>query len=267
MKKYGVIGRGRLGSLLLQRDGFFSLKCDLTDQKSIWDAVEALTPDIIVNLAAISNLDECEKDYNCAIKVNVDGVTNLHKVFGDKVITFSTAHVFNGRSCRNKENSLVSPVNSYGFTKVGAEAISDAFGGKVIRFSRTVSIEDADISEWLLALYKDETINPPSFMYRNFIHRQFAIDGIVYFVENYDRMPHLIHYGGLDNCNFYTFMLLLAEKFGFDRNLIVPRKKDNPSYVPRPKNGDFSVSLAKKLGFPMYSVGNTVLRLANEANL
>ncbi|RPJ70856.1 MAG: NAD-dependent epimerase/dehydratase family protein, partial [Alphaproteobacteria bacterium] len=106
--KIGVVGRGRLGSLLLQRDGFFSLKCDLTDQKSIWNAVESLAPDIIVNLAAISNLDDCEKDYNRAIKVNVDGTTNLHKVFGDKVVTFSTDHVFNGRSCRNKESSLVS---------------------------------------------------------------------------------------------------------------------------------------------------------------
>ena len=262
--KIGVLGNGKLGSLLLQRDGFFPLKCNINQIKTIESEVNSVQPDLIVNLAGVSSVEECEKNYPKAIQTNVNGTENLHKVFGHRVLTVSSDHVFSGKSCRNNEWSTVSPVNNYGFTKIGAEAISYINGGKVIRLSRTVSIEDNDISEWLLMLYKGEKVYIPTFMYRNFIHRQFSVDGIEYFSKNYDELPWTVHYAGLDNYNFYNFILLVADEFGFDRQLVAPRKEDNPSYSPRPRNGGFSVKLAKKLKFPMYTISDTVSRMLKE---
>ena len=262
--KIGVLGNGKLGSLLLRRDGFFPLKCNLNKIDTIEKEVNSVQPDLIVNLAGISSVEECEKNYPKAIQVNVNGTSNLHKVFGDRVLTVSSDHVFNGKSCRNTEYSTLAPINNYGFTKVGAEAVSNIYDGKIIRLSRTVSIEDGDISDWLLRMYKGEQIHVPTFIYRNFIHRQFAVDGIEYFSLNYDRLPRIVHYAGLDNYSFYNFMLLVADEFGFDRQLVVQRKEDNPSYAPRPMNGGFRVKLAKGLKFPMYSIGDTVSRLFKE---
>ena len=262
--KTGVVGHGKLGSLLLRRDGFFPLKCNLNKIDTIEKEVNSVQPDLIVNLAGISSIEECEKNYPKAIQVNVNGTSNLHKVFGDRVLTVSSDQVFDGTSCRNNEHSTLSPINNYGFTKVGAEAVSNINGGKIIRLSRTVSIEDDDISDFLLRMYKGEQIHVPTFIYRNYIHRQFVVDGIEYFSLNYDRIPRIVHYAGLDNYSFYNFMLLVADEFGFDRQLVVQRREDNPSYAPRPRNGGFRVRFAKSLKFPMYSINDTVSRLFKE---
>jgi len=262
--KIGVVGNGKLGSRLLQRDGFFPLKCDINRIQTIEKEINSVQPDLIVNLAAITSIDECERNYPKAIQVNVNGTSNLHKAFGDRVLTVSSDQVFNGKSCRNNEHSTPSPINNYGFTKVGAEAVSNIYGGKIIRLSRTVSIEDGDISDFLLRMYKGEQIYVPTFIYRNYIHRQFAVDGLEYFLLNYDKLPRIVHYAGLDNYSFYNFMLLVADEFGFDRQLVVQRREENPSYAPRPINGGFRVRLASSLKFPMYKIGDTVSRLLKE---
>lgn len=267
-KRIGVVGgNGKLGSLLRAKDGFFPLDCDVTDLDSILVALDKVRPDLIVNASCISSIEACEADYKKAIKVNVHGTANLHKAFGAGVLSISSDHVFSGKSSRNSEKSYTEPVNNYGMTKLGQEVVAQVWDGKIIRLSRTVSIEDKDISDYLLALYKHEEIEVPTFLYRNFIHRQFAVDAIEYFANNFETMPNTVHYGGLDNYNFYNFMILVAEEFGFDPELVIPRKHNNPSYAPRPTNGGFSVKLAMKLNFPMYRIGDTVSRMAKEANL
>lgn len=269
MKRFGYIGgKGKLGSLLNGRDGFFCLDCDLLDISSIEREVAKVKPDIIINLAGITNIDECEKDYQKAINVNVHGTANLHDVFGKNVVTVSTDHVFNGKKNNYTEKSYPSPVNSYGMTKLGAEAISHTMGGKVIRLSRTVSIEDEDISDYLLHLYQNEPVEVPAIISRNFIHRKLAMGGwLEVYLHNYEKMPKTLHYGGNENISFYDFMKEVSQKFKLDEKLILPRVINNSSYSPRPLAGGFSIDLAKKLGMPIFSIVDTISVLAKEANL
>lgn len=263
MKKIAVTGyTGKLGSLLVQRPNFVPLECDITDVADIqfWlDKAGGI--DIIVNCASISSITKCEDNYDNAIQVNVRGLDNLHHVFGDRVLNISSDHVFNGNFGEDEElpteETDPDPINAYGFTKMGAEAVSQANEGKTIRLSRTVSWDDKDIAipKWLTEV--------PMFFYRNYIHRQFAVDGIEYFANNYDRMPEIVHYAGTTNLSQYDFMGKLLEAVGIKSILISPKTiySNDP---PRPQYGGFSVALAQSLGFPMYSVDDTVSKLVKE---
>lgn len=270
-KKYGVIGsNGKIGALLVQRPDFVSIDCDITDINSIYEDAyriwgEEADWDVIVNCAGISSIDECERNEDKAIAVNTRGVHNLHKVFGERVLTISSDHIFNGHTWwLPKEDTIPDPTNSYGWSKWGAEQASHMNGGKVIRLSRVVGLSDGDIETILYGLSTHQKVEVPSFFSRNYLHKEFVVDGIEYMVKNWDNMPQLVNYGGIENVTMYSFMRLLAIELGLDPKLVAKRTKYDDTLVPRPRKGGLNVNLAKSLGFPMYNISDTVSKLAWE---
>lgn len=274
MNKVNLVtgGNGKLGQLLRKRPNFLFLDCDITDIESINENAYRLLGEefefgVVVNLAAISSVDECEQDYEKALEVNRTGLVNLHRVFGDRVLNISSDQVFSGNSLiLPSEYSAPKPVNAYGFTKLGAESVSVAFGGKILRLSRTVSITDPDISLVLACLSGGSGIEVPTFFTRNYIHREFAVDAIEYMARNWDNMPQIVNYGGLDHITMFGFMKMLVMELGLDYSLLLKNNKYDNSMTPRPRNGGFKVGLAKEVGFPMYSITATVSKLVGEFN-
>lgn len=259
-------GNGKLGSLLLKRANFVNLRCDVTDIESIkYNILHCgFDLDLIVNCAAMSGIEECELNQKKAFEVNVKGLYNLHKVFGSRVLNISTDQVFSGSQWAflPVENSIPNPINWYGKTKWGAEIESKDDGGKTIRLSRTVSVNDRDIHDYIWELASVERISVPTFFKRNYLHKEFAVDGIEYFAKNYDDMPELVNYGGLNNVSMYDFIHDFADDL--EKELVTKNKVYDEKMTPRPKKGGFNVSLAQSLGFPMYTISDTVSRLREE---
>ena len=264
MKKIAVTGfHGKLGSLLVQKPNFVPLPCDITDVADIDFCLKQAIKtygdiDLIVNCAAISDIAACEENYEKSLEVNVHGLDKLHRVFGDNILNISSDYVFSGELVDGELPTEVSdpdPTNAYGFSKLGAETVSKANGGKTIRLSRTVSWEDSDIR-----IPSHSPRSYPSFMFRNYIHRDFAVEGIVHFAKNYFSLPSLVNFAGIDNISMFDFMLMVVEKVGGDPDLIVRNDVYYPN-PPRIKHGGFNMDLAKSLGFPMYTVADTVSRL------
>ena len=274
MNRIFVTGyKGKLGSLLLKREGFVAFDCDITDLTSIKRTYKKLMVrhgDLLVNCAGMSSIDGCEKDEVNAFAVNVTGLALLHEVFGEKVLNISTDQVFSGKWSLfpRTEKSSCDPVNVYGFSKICAEAISNINGGKTIRLSRTVSIEDTDIAKYLMRLYKGEEILVPNFFYRNYLTRSQAVDGIEYFARNFDAMPSVVQYGSKENIAMDKFMQKLATAFGLNSwEKVLSRDYEIEGLTPRPHYGGFSVTLSHHLGFPKYSIQDVVGGLAKSANV
>lgn len=272
MNKINLVtgAKGKIGSLLIQRSDFRFLDCDVTNVRSIQEAeygcYRGIDGDgVVVNLAAISSVDACEEDYEKALEVNRTGLANLHRVFGDRVLNISSDQVFPGNGwVLPNEYSAPKPVNNYGFTKLGAEAVSVAFGGKTLRLSRTVSLTDPDIDLYLTDLLEGDIVSVPTFFTRNYMHREFAVDAIEFFVRNWDDMPQMVNYGGEDHISMFGFVKMMAIQFGLNHTLVQMNKRYDNTMTPRPRNGGFRVGLAEELGFPMYSAMDTILKLKEE---
>ena len=100
---------------------------DISDYKKTWKIVNVFKPDIIVNCAAFTQVDLCEREKESAIKANVNGTRHLAEIskkLDCKLIQISTDYVFNGKK-RPPENYLESdqpgPLTFYGKTKLDAE--------------------------------------------------------------------------------------------------------------------------------------------------
>ena len=114
---------------------------DITDNDAVRRYVLEKKPNVIINCAAMTNVDGCESDYETAFKVNAMGVRNLAqaaKANDAKFIHISTDYVFAGDGKRPYvEWDKIDPQSAYGASKALGEKYAMAFCDKafVVRTS------------------------------------------------------------------------------------------------------------------------------------
>ena len=113
---------------------FADHKVDLLNKKKVEKIIAKTKPDIVTNLAAITNVDFCEKNKSLCKKLNFNFVRNLvsfSKKYNFKVIQISTDQLYN----KNKYNleKDVKILNYYAKTKFMSDEIVKKNGGCVLR--------------------------------------------------------------------------------------------------------------------------------------
>lgn len=113
-------------------EGITSL--DITDIDAVMSLVLGEKPDVIINCAALTNVDGCEKMWDLAYKINAIGPRNLAiaaTAVGAKLVHVSTDYVFAGteRTPRT-EFDTPDPISAYGKTKLEGEQFVRQFAEK-----------------------------------------------------------------------------------------------------------------------------------------
>jgi dTDP-4-dehydrorhamnose reductase len=130
-------------------------QCDLARPESLPDLISAVTPDVIVNAAAYTNVDKAEQEEQLAFAVNATAVGALAEAArrtGALFVHFSTDYVFDGtKPTPYIEDDEPRPINAYGRSKLAGEIAardmardylilrtSWLYGGRGHNFVRTV---------------------------------------------------------------------------------------------------------------------------------
>ena len=107
---------------------------DITDLKAVQSYVREEHPYAIVNCAAATNVDGCEKDTDLAYRINAIGPRNLAIAAADcdiPLVHISTDYVFPGNGTRPyTEFDEVAPKSAYGRTKLAGERFVQQFAKK-----------------------------------------------------------------------------------------------------------------------------------------
>ena len=98
---------------------------EISNIDSVSRALTALHPDVVINTAAMHNVEKCESELDKAIAVNVVGPKNLALVaneLGSVLMHVSTDYVFDGnKGTPYVEEDAPRPLSSYGVTKLAGE--------------------------------------------------------------------------------------------------------------------------------------------------
>ncbi len=130
-----VVAQETTHSILLTdiaRDTFFANKrfdyqqLDITERNDVRSLVKHYQPDVVINTAALTNVDACEIERESSWRLNVDGVKNLifpiRKMERCHLIQISTDYVFDGKTtAAYDELSRPNPISYYGRSKLAAE--------------------------------------------------------------------------------------------------------------------------------------------------
>ena len=101
---------------------------DITDPDAVDAYFAAHTFDAVINCAAMTNVDGCEKVEDLAFKVNALGPENLARACaaqGAKFVQVSTDYVFPGNEPGERvEGDPTGPISAYGRTKLAGEELT-----------------------------------------------------------------------------------------------------------------------------------------------
>ncbi|NLB91388.1 MAG: dTDP-4-dehydrorhamnose reductase [Clostridiales bacterium] len=148
-----------------QQAEVFSLdlpETDITNYPALAQKVEEISPQIIINCAALTNVDACETEQTLAMQVNSLGARNVamagEKV-GAKVIHVSTDYVFDGKGTHPyQEWDLCNPTTVYGKSKHLGEEYVAAFSTKyfIVRTAWLYGEEGGNFVKTMLRLGKEK---------------------------------------------------------------------------------------------------------------
>jgi dTDP-4-dehydrorhamnose reductase len=98
---------------------------DICDKENVFKDIRDLKPDYVINCAAFTNVDACEKEKDKAFSVNAEGTKNLAlacRETGSVLCHISTDFVFDGNKKEPYvENDRVSPLSVYAKSKLEGE--------------------------------------------------------------------------------------------------------------------------------------------------
>lgn len=212
---------------------------DLNDMANIESCIKIEDPDIIINCAAMTNVDECEKNHSLAHQVNVKGVENIIKATSNqvKILQISTDYVFDGKDGPYYETDPTHPISYYGRSKLEAENLlrgglqpysilrcSVLYGNPLNSKSNFFSwVYDSLSKNKKINVVTDQTSNPACISaLGDVILKMILLNG-----------EGVYHYGSDDQLNRYEFAIMIAKVFGFDDNLINPVTSDSMNFIAR----------------------------------
>jgi dTDP-4-dehydrorhamnose reductase len=114
---------------------------DITDREKVIALARELKPQVIINSAALADVDYCERNPEEAFRVNSEGAKNVADAANAAdalLVHISTDYVFDGeKGSAYTEDDSTNPINVYGKSKLAAEECIVSSGGKyaIIRSS------------------------------------------------------------------------------------------------------------------------------------
>lgn len=265
--KIAVTGyKGRLGSELI-KFGCIPLDCDITNVNQIKDALDKSYPDVIINCAAITNVDACEDEtvyQDRVLDVNFKGVYRLRNSFPGYFIHISTDYVFDcssGPYSEDAEDFL--PLNNYGWSKYGAEAsLMTAFNDERTVIVRTTGLYGSSygkedfVTKLVTSLRRGEEIKVTNELHGNHTYIPYLALALIKLCSfrNPAKLQEVIHIASKDVLTRYEFALMVAGVFELNKSLIIPCKnKDVIGWIAkRPTKGGLKIKKADKYGIPVW---------------
>jgi dTDP-4-dehydrorhamnose reductase len=216
---------------VFEHESILYTKADITRRQEIKRIIEEFEPEVIINTAAITNVDSCETDRESAWKVNVTGVENIvqtAKLTGAKVVQLSTDYVFDGKAGPYSEVDRPNPVSYYGRTKLASENIITTSGipYTIVRTMVLYGTGYAVKSNFALWLMKELRDDRPVRVVDDQVGNPTLADDLAYAILKAIELDRtgIYHVSGPDLVSRYEFAVTLARVFHYGKKLITPVK-------------------------------------------
>ncbi len=239
------------------------LPLDITDRESSIQAVKAYAPTIVINAAAMTNVDQCETDRKKCWDLNVMAVAHMIEAaseVGAHLIHLSTDFIFDGSSGPYKEDDQPNPVNFYGQSKWAAEKllmeskIRWSIARTILVYGATPGSSRSNIMLWVKRNL--ESGNPIRVVADQFRTPTLVEDlalGCYLIAEK--SAEGIFHLSGKDLLTPYDIAMITAQYFSLDASLITKTTSEEfKQAAKRPLRTGFIIEKANLvLGYQPHS--------------
>jgi dTDP-4-dehydrorhamnose reductase len=269
-KDVDLIATSKGENRILNKDGYRYVSLDITSKEEVEKTISKFLPDVIINTAAMTNVDACETQPELCRKLNVDAVSYLLKAVKNQelnnpnykchFIHLSTDFIFDGENGPYDENAIPAPLSIYGQSKLDAEKLVINSGLKyaIVRTILVYGVVDgmsrSNIVLWARdALLKGQKINVVNDQFRTPTLAEDLADACILIVDK--GATGIFNISGKDFMSIYDLVVQVADYFKLDKNLINPVSSSSlnqPAKRP-PKTGFILDKAMKELGYYPHS--------------
>ena len=213
---------------------------DISRKEDTIKKVSDLCPDLVINAAAYTAVDEVEHNKDLAYKVNscaVGFLATACKEIDALFVHFSTDYVFDGENHNGyKENHSYNPINIYGKSKALGEKMILDISSKyyIIRTSWLFGKHGKNFIETMLRLDKEKKdIKVVNDQFGSPTYAKDLAAAVKKLVESQN--PYgIYHITNFGTCNWYDFALKIFEFSGLKPNIKPVASEEFPTPAKRP---------------------------------
>jgi dTDP-4-dehydrorhamnose reductase len=227
---------------------------DITDTAKIEEFFSRYEPDVLINCAGHTAVDNAEDEPEKAMWLNRDAVSNLASAcdkYDCYMIHISTDYVFDGKgSDPYREKDVPSPASVYGLSKLAGEEMimSCLQRGAIIRTSWLYSSFGRNFIKTILkkCQEKDELkvvsdqIGSPTYA-RDLARALLGILGDLLVSQQFE----ILHYANEGECSWYDFATEAVKIAGSPCKILPVPTSEYPTKALRPAHSVLDISLAK----------------------
>ncbi len=227
---YTVLATGRgVSRLPFPQGGNFSYcDADITNEPAMYEIISSQRPEAVIHAAAMTQVDDCEKQQDACFDVNVRATAQLllaAEQFSKYFLFVSTDFVFDGRQGNYKEDDALNPVSWYGFTKMQAEGTveTSAIPWAIVRtclvYGNTFGGTRGNIVNWVKGnLEREKAIHVVNDQFRSPTYVEDLARGIILAVKK--AATGIYHISGKDLLTPYEIAVKTAQYLQLDKKLI-----------------------------------------------
>lgn len=212
-------------------------------------------PDLVINSAALTNVDRCEKEREYAYRVNGLAVRHMAlecRKIGARLVQISTDFIFDGTTGNYVENAPPNPINYYGLSKLASEHFAlSSEENLVVRTSGVFGYSNNFPLFVYNKLKNGEVVNAIKGFYSP-IHAENLAKAIEKLIDL--KEVGIINVAG-ERVSRMELALGIAEYFGLDKNMITESDMVQPIKARRPFDSSLDITKAKRLiAFDFYTM-------------
>lgn len=261
-----IIATSKGENRLRVQSGYTYHPLDITDEMAVKEFLAKYSPDVVINTAAMTNVDACETEREACRKMNVDAVEYIINAMklqanGPHFIHLSTDFIFDGNNGPYRETDIPYPPNSvYAESKFMSEKLVEKSGLKwtIIRTMLVYGVVDfmsrSNIVLWAKdTLSKGKTINVVDDQFRCPTLSEDLAEGCT--LAALKGTTGIFHVSGKDFMSIIELVRAVADFWQLDKALIHPAKTATLGQpAQRPLKTGFILDKARlELGYEPHS--------------
>jgi dTDP-4-dehydrorhamnose reductase len=262
------------GNLILPLKRGTFLPLDITDLSAVERVFSQAKPDVVINTAAMTQVDQCETDREACWKNNVTAVENLAVACTKTrthLIHISTDFIFDGSHGPLDESAKPNPLSYYGASKLAAEEIvkKSSLDWTILRtvlvFGITRDMSRSNIVLWVKkSLEEGKTIQVVNDQWRTPTLAEDLAMGCLLAARK--KAKGIFNVSGSEMMTPFDIAIQTAAFFKLDKSLI--KATDSTKFkqpAVRPLRTGFIIDKARKeLGYRPHSFGEGLAILAQQ---
>jgi len=203
---------------------------------NIEELLQTYDPDIIIHLAGTSRPVDCQKDVLSAMDNNfkiTDQIIRYCNKTDVHLIYPSSIHVFSDSTEEYIESSHLDPINSYGLTKALSEKyiIRNLKKYTILRLDGVIGEESRLIKDTVIRGLNGISSEMYVNTIRSFLREDDLAKTVEFIIKN--NKYGIYNLRGPESKTMYEWGINIADKYGFDKDLIVATHSRNIHDVKR----------------------------------